>query len=224
LLLDTEFQQQEGLLQNKEVMAGWKTVVNKWIKTPEAKHAVRMQLNEFRNQEGRFSKGKDNDAMYAGIYSTPAWLWWLTYGTEAPELQSIAVRVLAQVASSGASERNWSAFDFIQTKRRNRLTPSLVFDLVYIYSNMKVLRQRERHPRKRSHGDTVIAWEWYPSEDEVEDGHDNAVADAFIEEEEERERVKEREQRRGRSEGGLGRCSSGAGPSGAGRARPWALG
>lgn len=177
LLMDPEFQHQPGLLEDKEIAKGWKTVLNKWCKTAGEKHEVSVQLTEFRNKERRFQKCPQNEAMYAGVHSTPAWMWWMTYGNEAPELQAIAIRVLSQVASSGASERNWSDFDYIYTKRRNRMTPSLVTDLVYLYSNMKMIRSRERNTKKRTYEDALPVWEWIPEEDEAEDAEADAEAD-----------------------------------------------
>ncbi|GKV30763.1 hypothetical protein SLEP1_g39543 [Rubroshorea leprosula] len=47
--------------------------------------------------------------------------WWDQFGTDAPELQKFAIRVLSQCISATGCERNWSAFDFIHSKKRNRL-------------------------------------------------------------------------------------------------------
>ena len=158
-------------------------MLNKWCKTAHEKHLASVQLTEFRNKERRFAVCPQHDAMYAGVHSTPAWLWWLTYGSEAPELQSIAIRALSQVASSGASERNWSDFDYIYTKRRNRMSPSLVSDLVYLYANMQSIRRRERIANKRSYDDALPVWEWIPEEDEAADAEEDAEADAVHAEE-----------------------------------------
>ncbi|XP_072069452.1 uncharacterized protein [Arachis hypogaea] len=46
--------------------------------------------------------------------------WWKSYGTGAPNLQKLAVRVLSQTCSSSGCERNWSIFEHIHTKKRNR--------------------------------------------------------------------------------------------------------
>ena len=57
-------------------------------------------------------------------------VWWMEYGSQTFELQHIATRVLSVAASSCSCERNWSAYDFIHTKRRNRLKASRARDLV----------------------------------------------------------------------------------------------
>lgn len=66
-------------------------------------------------------------------------VWWREYGSQTFELQLIATRVLSVAASSGSCERNWSAYDFIHTKRRNRLKASRARDLVYCFCNMRLL-------------------------------------------------------------------------------------
>ena len=47
-----------------------------------------------------------------------------------PELQRVAVIVLSMSCSSSATERNWKKFDWIHSKRRNRLTWDHVNKLV----------------------------------------------------------------------------------------------
>ena len=63
-------------------------------------------------------------------------------GSEAKALQTIARRILAQVCSISSCERNWSTYSFVHNKVRNRLHPSRAEDLVYIYTNSRLLRHR----------------------------------------------------------------------------------
>lgn len=44
------------------------------------------------------------------------------YGGRVPLLQKLAVRILSQTCSSSGCERNWSVFEKIHNKKRNRLT------------------------------------------------------------------------------------------------------
>ena len=44
-----------------------------------------------------------------------------------------------QTSSSSAAERNWSTYDFIRSKKRNRLTEKRVKDLVYVHSNLRIM-------------------------------------------------------------------------------------
>ncbi|KAI3961504.1 hypothetical protein MKX01_001240 [Papaver californicum] len=48
-------------------------------------------------------------------------LWWKSYGDSVPELQRVVVRILSATFSVSGCERNWSIFEQVHTKRRNRL-------------------------------------------------------------------------------------------------------
>ena len=56
-------------------------------------------------------------------------------------LSNIALKVLSILATSAASERNWSAFGFFYNKLRNRMLNQRVEKCVYLYWNMKILRK-----------------------------------------------------------------------------------
>ncbi len=60
-----------------------------------------------------------------------------------PALARVATRLLSQVASSSACERNWSNYDFIHSRWRNKLDPAHANKLVYAYSNLRVLQNME---------------------------------------------------------------------------------
>ena len=45
------------------------------------------------------------------------------------------MRVFSIAASSGSCERNWSAYNFLHSKRRNHLSPVRANDLVYVFCN-----------------------------------------------------------------------------------------
>ncbi|RQM28869.1 hypothetical protein B5M09_008362 [Aphanomyces astaci] len=60
---------------------------------------------------------------------------WMLDDQAWPLLRELALRVFNLVASSAASERNFSMHGFIQSKKRNRLSPSTVTKLMYIKTN-----------------------------------------------------------------------------------------
>lgn len=62
--------------------------------------------------------------------------YWLTDGTQWPDLQKIAIKLFSMATSSAASERNFSTMGFIHSKLRNKLSPSTVEKLVYIKCNI----------------------------------------------------------------------------------------
>ena len=64
--------------------------------------------------------------------------WWTWHGKDAPELRLLAVRLLSQVASSFAAERNWSTYSFIHSLKRNRLTSRRAEKLVAVHSALRL--------------------------------------------------------------------------------------
>ena len=67
--------------------------------------------------------------------------WWEQFGLGAPDLQSFAIRVLSQCYSATGCERNWSTFEYVLSKKINRLEHKQVNYLVFVHYN---LRLRER--------------------------------------------------------------------------------
>ncbi|KAL1309254.1 hypothetical protein AAHE18_17G164400 [Arachis hypogaea] len=67
--------------------------------------------------------------------------WWESYGCGVLNLQKLAIRVLSQTCSSSGCERNWSIFEHIHSKKRNRLEHQKLNDLVYVHYNLR-LQQR----------------------------------------------------------------------------------
>ena len=64
--------------------------------------------------------------------------WWHMFGSDTPNLQNIAIRILSQPCSSSGCERNWSMFEHIHSKKRNRLTVERMNDLVYVHYNLRL--------------------------------------------------------------------------------------
>ncbi|KAH0652661.1 hypothetical protein KY289_030339 [Solanum tuberosum] len=75
--------------------------------------------------------------------------WWSLFGSETPNLQKFAMKVLSLTCSSSGCERNWSVFEHlisiayaqIHSKKRNRLALSRLNDLVYIKYNRTLKRR-----------------------------------------------------------------------------------
>ncbi|GJR08978.1 putative zinc transporter protein [Tanacetum coccineum] len=65
--------------------------------------------------------------------------WWANFGAQTPLLQSLAFKVLDQPTSSSCSERNWSTYSFVNSLRRNKLTPKRAEDLVFVHNNLRLL-------------------------------------------------------------------------------------
>ncbi|KAL6563638.1 hypothetical protein OROGR_002597 [Orobanche gracilis] len=99
--------------------------------------------------------------------------WWDAYGGRALELQSFAKRIVGLCCSSSGCERNWSTFEFIHTKKRNRLEHQRLNDLVYIQYNRKIdSRFKKRRELGRNFDPLVLddfEWnnEWISAEEDT---------------------------------------------------------
>ncbi|WOL01049.1 hypothetical protein Cni_G09762 [Canna indica] len=64
--------------------------------------------------------------------------WWDFYRDGCPELKKFTICVLSLTCSSSGCERNWSGFEMVNTKKRNRLHQKKMNDLVYVMYNLKL--------------------------------------------------------------------------------------
>ena len=121
---------------NKEVYNNFKEVCTMLLPGSEGKTAFH-QRSQFSNRIDAFG---DEWCLDAIKHLSPP-MWWKEHGSQTFELQHIAVRILSVAASSGSCERNWSAYDFIHSKRRNRLKATRASALVYCFCNMRLLHR-----------------------------------------------------------------------------------
>ncbi|CAN6248434.1 unnamed protein product [Urochloa humidicola] len=82
--------------------------------------------------------------------------WWGNYGTQVPTLQKMAIRILSLTSSSSGCERNWSCFEGIHTKKRNKLTCERVEQLVFVRFNTLHTKKKAK-AKKNSNVDPLVA-------------------------------------------------------------------
>ncbi|XP_019080698.2 uncharacterized protein LOC109123935 [Vitis vinifera] len=82
--------------------------------------------------------------------------WWMRFGGSTPELQNFAIRVLSLTCSASGCERNWSTFESIHTKKRNRLEHQRLNALVYVRYNTRL---RERSLQRKQNVDPILVEE-----------------------------------------------------------------
>lgn len=76
--------------------------------------------------------------------SMPSHLWWEQYGSSVPELQCLAMLVLAQPASASICERINSEYAFVVDRRRNRLEHAKADKLVSLFHNLRLMRKMNK--------------------------------------------------------------------------------
>jgi hypothetical protein len=57
--------------------------------------------------------------------------------------------------SSSSCEQKWSSYSFVHNKSRNRLQPKKTEDLVYVYTNSRLLEEGKEKDEKKWYADNV---------------------------------------------------------------------
>ncbi|MCO5597254.1 hypothetical protein L7F22_051330 [Adiantum nelumboides] len=124
---------------DKEVMKGWRKTLDRVGRDEAEKTTLKAQLSDYINLQGEF----EDTSAFGDMQKLSPIAWWQNYGTGALELQRLAIRVLSQVSSASACERNWSTYGFIHSLKRNRLGHSKADDLIYVHSNLRLISQKK---------------------------------------------------------------------------------
>lgn len=104
---------------------------------------VRENLADYRDKEGLWARkflweGFDGTTTPTNTEITPL-LWWRSLrGT--CELADVAIRILGAPVTSAATERTFSTFSWIHSKKRNRLTSEKAAKLTYLAHNWKLMQ------------------------------------------------------------------------------------
>ncbi|KAH9310967.1 hypothetical protein KI387_026002, partial [Taxus chinensis] len=108
---------------NEEVMDSINTCVERMVPNEDIRDAIVDKLQIYKTAEGR-------------LFSSALYLWWEDYGAKTPNIQKLAIYILCQPCSASGCERNWSMFEAVHTKKRNRLTTQRLNDLVFMRYNV----------------------------------------------------------------------------------------
>ncbi|KAJ0621437.1 putative HAT dimerization domain, ribonuclease H-like superfamily [Helianthus annuus] len=129
----------DRILKDEEVMTGLYLCITRLSPSVEIDDLINEQLNVYQKAEGVFGVG---GAIRLRKKKSPA-EWWESYGSSTPELQEFAIRVLSLTCSATSCERNWSVFQHLHTKKRNRLAQSRLNDMVYVKFNRAMHRRHK---------------------------------------------------------------------------------
>nr|XP_007147219.1 hypothetical protein PHAVU_006G105700g [Phaseolus vulgaris]ESW19213.1 hypothetical protein PHAVU_006G105700g [Phaseolus vulgaris] len=92
------------------------------------------------------------------------------------ELQRFAIRVLSLTCSSSGCERNWSAFERVHTKKRNRLHQRTMNDVVFVMTNSRLTKKKDvRKTKEYTIDDLSSDDEWTVEENETLYGLDEDI-------------------------------------------------
>jgi len=140
-------------------MRGFQNIVEKLLPDVEDQVKAIEQLTKYKNLEGEFGRL----FVKASVKKLPGWKWWVEFGSEWPELQSVAQKVLSQISCASMCERNWSTYNFIHNKKRNCLRPDKVNNLVEVFSNLRLISK----VNNIEYEEQMVAWD--SGEEELEE-------------------------------------------------------
>jgi hypothetical protein len=95
--------------------------------------------------------------------------WWESFGSHCPQLQKFAIRVLSQTCSASGGEGNWSVFEKIHMKKRNRLEQKRLNDLVFMQYNLWLRHNQLLNKRPDSY--RIVLDDVDPTSDWVAETH-----------------------------------------------------
>ncbi|XP_075659181.1 uncharacterized protein LOC142629075 [Castanea sativa] len=121
----------------KEITKGLLSTITRLVPDPDEQDSLSSQIEAYKKALGDFGMPM---AIRQREKLNPV-AWWEQFGNDTPELQKFAIRVLSQCCSATGCERAWSTFEFIHSKRRNRLEHKRLNDLVFVRYNL-LLRER----------------------------------------------------------------------------------
>ncbi|XP_058220088.1 uncharacterized protein LOC131330497 [Rhododendron vialii] len=127
----------------KDVSRGLVMAITVLVPDNFMQEKISEQLEEYKQSTGHFGMSL---AIRQRERLNPV-AWWEQFGNDCRDLQSFAIRILSQCCSATGCERNWSTFEFIHSKKRNRLEHKRLNDLVFVRYNLK-LRERNISRRK----------------------------------------------------------------------------
>ncbi|KAL1203389.1 hypothetical protein V5N11_033171 [Cardamine amara subsp. amara] len=136
---------------------------------------INTELPKYTKKEGNFGHPTAFKACSKNDESYDLVQWWNIYGVEVPKLQTIARKILSLTTSASGCECNWSTFEGVHTKKRNRLDTKQLNNLVYVQFNMRYLAKRKKQKEKNVDillADCVVhAQNWIVEEADVELGN-----------------------------------------------------
>ncbi|XP_057980780.1 uncharacterized protein LOC131166338 [Malania oleifera] len=130
---------------NKVIQKGLLDCIETLEPNLTAQVMITSHINFYENAVGDFSR----PVALRGRESLPPATWWSLYAADYPDLQRLAVRVLSQTCSIVQCERNWSMFERIHLKRRNRLEHQRLNDLIFVHYNLHLEERRSESSRAR---------------------------------------------------------------------------
>ena len=126
-----------------DVMAEFLSVAVKILGADDAKEALKEWSTIYRPKRKQFA----NDFVMDLASEMAPHLWWEAWGNDCPKLRILAMKVLAQVASSSACERFNSEAGHIMNIKQSAMLTRNMEDHLYVYHNLRILDNIELYDK-----------------------------------------------------------------------------
>ena len=122
---------------NEDVMGDFLDICTLW---GVQEMDILRQLARYRGREGFFGR----QSAITGRTKLDPVTWWESFGAATPDLQMMAKKTLSLVRSASACETNWSTWEYVVDKQRNRLAVDKAIKLVGINANLRMIQNMEK--------------------------------------------------------------------------------
>ncbi|KAK9053556.1 hypothetical protein SSX86_024630 [Deinandra increscens subsp. villosa] len=136
-------------------------------------HILMVELPVYRDKLEKFSRELAIKACKVNDDKFDPANWWGAYGASTPLLRKIAIRILSLTTSSSGCERNWSTFEAVHTKKRNRLEAAKLNNLVFVQFNANLMIKNKK--RKTRGIEVLRASEATEAQDWIVEGHEGTT-------------------------------------------------
>ncbi|CAJ2670809.1 unnamed protein product [Trifolium pratense] len=176
LYLNPKIRYAPGFVDDDEVTDGMYDCLLRLVDDPEKRAKVDYQLEDFKARKSNFG----NEFATFALGNKTLTQWWESYGNKHKELQWFALRVLSLTCSSSGCERNWSAFERVHTKKRNRLKQITMNKVVFVMVNSKLGKTKIKRKSANYEIEEINSEdegeEWIENvEDEEDEGDDTSL-------------------------------------------------
>ena len=172
-LLNPYLLHDEELGDDSDVVTACKRVLQN-LYTPKTYPDVVQEFLAFRHKRAPFHDMLDPKQQKCSPYA-----WWDFEGACEKLLAPIAKRILGQTVSTSSCERNWSSYSFVHDRKRNRLLPKRADDLVFVYTNSRLLATSKLMDEKRWYAENLDLEDPQPHECDDPEHSDDSSTDGI---------------------------------------------
>lgn len=158
-------------IQDDEVKAGFFRCIEKMFDSRDV-GTIRTEWGRFATLRGYSGAAKMD--IYTMAQEDPLW-WWNCHGPKYLTT-TLAIRLLSQVSSSSAVERNWSTYSFIHSLKRNIFTSKRAEKLVVVHSALRLMDHKTLVYKESP----VARWDVEPEKPSQIDEDDPTTLDAGL--------------------------------------------